>query len=269
LAAGSFHEAKEFIMPTVPDKQPLLTILVRGSRIMAPMKNRMKARDYGAPPRLDRELRHAASRGPGLRPAYYWRMRIGTPLFPLPTVLFPEGPLPLRVFEPRYVDMVGRCMREDEPFGVIRIQENAEASGTEASDAELSKIGTLAIIADWFRSDGGLLGILAIGSLRFQLHSTAVQPDGLRTGNIEELPPERQTPLPPEFISMSTALQHLIQKLDRLYQGIETRFDDASWVGLRLAEILPIGLEHKQHCLELEDPVERLRYLRPLFRFGR
>ena len=191
-------------------------------------------------------------------------MRTGTPLFPLPTVLFPEGPLPLRVFEPRYVDMVGRCMREDEPFGVIRIRENGQSA-----DSDLCKIGTLAIIADWFQSEGGLLGILAVGSLRFQLHATAVQPDGLRTGDIEELPPEPQVPLPPEFISMSTALQHLIQKLSRLYQGIETRFDDASWVSLRLAEILPIGLEHKQHCLELEDPVERLRYLRPLVRSSR
>lgn len=196
---------------------------------------------------------------------YYWRMRTGTPLFPLPTVLFPEGPLPLRVFEPRYVDMVGRCMRDDEPFGVIRIQENGKSS----ADVEFSRIGTLAIIADWFQSDGGLLGILAIGSLRFQLHKTAVQPDGLHTGDIEELPPESQVPLPPEFVSMSTALQHLIQKLDRLYQGIEMRYDDASWVGLRLAEVLPIGLEHKQHCLELEDPVERLRYLRPLVRLSR
>ena len=198
------------------------------------------------------------------RSAYHLRMRIGTPLFPLPTVLFPEGPLPLRVFEPRYVDMVGRCMREDEPFGVIRIQDNSEGE-----DPKLCRIGTLAIIADWFRSDGGLLGILAIGSLRFQLHTTAVQPDGLRTGDIEELPPEPQVPLPPEFISMSTALQHLIEKLDRLYQGIERRFDDASWVSLRLAEILPIGVEQKQHCLELEDPVERLRYLRPLVRLSR
>ncbi len=192
-------------------------------------------------------------------------MRIGTPLFPLPTVLFPEGPLPLRVFEPRYVDMVGRCMRDDEPFGVIRIQDNDKSS----SDTKLCKIGTLAIIADWFQSEGGLLGILAIGSLRFQLHGTSVQSDGLRTGNIEELPPEPQVPLPPEFLSMSTALQHLIQKLDRLYQGIETRYDDASWVSLRLAEILPIGLEHKQHCLELEDPLERMRYLRPLVRSSR
>ena len=191
-------------------------------------------------------------------------MRTGTPLFPLPTVLFPEGPLPLRVFEPRYVDMVGRCMREDEPFGVIRIRENGQSA-----DSDLCRIGTLAIIADWFQSEGGLLGILAVGSLRFQLHATAVQPDGLRTGDIEELPPEPQVPLPPEFISMRTALQHLIQKLSRLYQGIETRFDDASWVSLRLAEILPIGLEHKQHCLELEDPVERLRYLRPLVRSSR
>ena len=192
-------------------------------------------------------------------------MRTGTPLFPLPTVLFPEGPLPLRVFEPRYVDMVGRCMRDDEPFGVIRIQEAAKAS----SDVKLCKIGTLAIIADWFQSEGGLLGILAIGSLRFQLHATAVQPDGLRTGDIEELPPEPEVPLPPEYMSMSTALQHLIQKLDRLYQGIETRYEDASWVSLRLAEILPIGLEHKQHCLELQDPLERLRYLRPLVRPSR
>ena len=192
-------------------------------------------------------------------------MRTGTPLFPLSTVLFPEGPLPLRVFEPRYVDMVGRCMRDDEPFGVIRIQENAKSS----SEAKLCKIGTLAIIADWFQSEGGLLGILAIGSLRFRLHATAVQPDGLRTGDIEELAPEPEVPLPPEFMSMSTALQHLIQKLDRLYRGIETRFEDASWVSLRLAEILPIGLEHKQHCLELQDPLERLRYLRPLVRPNR
>ncbi|WP_446830401.1 LON peptidase substrate-binding domain-containing protein [Candidatus Foliamicus sp.] len=191
-------------------------------------------------------------------------MRSETPLFPLPTVLFPEGPLPLRVFEPRYLDMVGRCMREDEPFGVIRIKDDSQSSAT-----QLCKIGTLAIIADWFQSEGGMLGILAIGSLRFQLHATAVQDDGLRTGDIEELPPEPQVPMPPEFISMGTALQHLIQKLDRLYQGIEKRFDDASWVSLRLAEILPIGLEHKQHCLELEDPVERLRYLRPLLRLSR
>ena len=156
-------------------------------------------------------------------------------------------------------------MRDDEPFGVIRIDENGKSS----SQSQLSRIGTLAIIADWFQSDGGLLGILAIGSLRFQLHATAVQADGLRTGDIEELPPEPWVPLPPEFVSMSSALQHLIQKLDRLYQGIETRFDDASWVSLRLAEILPIGLEHKQHCLELEDPLERLRYLRPLVRLSR
>ena len=171
----------------------------------------------------------------------------------------------MRVFEPRYLDMVGRCMRDDEPFGVIRIEENGKSS----AEPKLCRIGTLAIIADWFQSDGGLLGILAIGSLRFQLHATAVQPDGLRTGDIEELPPDPHVPLPPEFVSMSTALQHLIQKLDRLYQGIETRFDDAGWVSLRLAEILPIGLEHKQHCLELRDPVERLRYLRPLVRLGR
>ena len=131
------------------------------------------------------------------RSAYYCGMRTGTPLFPLPTVLFPEGPLPLRVFEPRYVDMVGRCMRDDEPFGVIRVQEDAKSP----SDVKLCKTGTLAIIADWFQSEGGLLGILVIGSLRFQLHATAVQPDGLRTGDIEELPPEPEVPLPSEYLS--------------------------------------------------------------------
>ena len=75
-------------------------------------------------------------------------------------------------------------MRDDEPFGVIRIEENGDSS----SETRLCRIGTLAIIADWFQSDGGLLGILAIGSLRFQLHATAQQPDGLRVGDIEEMP---------------------------------------------------------------------------------
>ncbi len=191
-------------------------------------------------------------------------MRTATPLFPLPTVLFPEEPLPLRVFEPRYVDMVGRCMREDEPFGVIRIQENSPPP-----DMQLCKVGTLAVIADWFRSEGSLFGVLAIGSLRFRLRATAVQSDGLRIGDIERLPPEPPAPLPPEFAFMSAILKPLIRRLDVLYRGIETRFDDASWVSFRLAEILPIGLEHKQHCLELEDPVKRLRYLRPLVRLSR
>ena len=87
-------------------------------------------------------------------------------LFPLNTVLFPGGPLPLRVFEPRYLDMISRCMKEDAPFGVLLIRD-----GHEAGPATTHHVGTLARVTDWYQGSDGLLGITAIGTERFRLHS--------------------------------------------------------------------------------------------------
>jgi len=183
------------------------------------------------------------------------------PLFPLNTVLFPDGPLPLRVFEPRYLAMVSRCLREDTEFGVVLIVEGRDTGHVETSD-----VGTLARIIDWYQGSDGILGITARGTRQFRLYDVSRQADGLYTGDVELLPETVRLPLPEEFKPMATLLASVIDDLGRLYDAIEKRYDDAAWVACRLAEIVPMTPADKQRCLELTDPVELLQYLRPMLR---
>jgi Lon protease-like protein len=184
------------------------------------------------------------------------------PLFPLNTVLFPGGPLPLRIFEPRYIDMVKYCMRSHAPFGVVLIRAGAEAGAvTSAAD-----IGTSARIVDFFQMPDGLLGITCVGKQKFRVASRRVQTDGLNMGTVEWAPPERVADLPGEFAHLGQLLRKVLPELGEMYQSIPKHFDDAGWVGARLAEILPINLTDKQYCLELDDPVERLARLSPFIR---
>jgi Lon protease-like protein len=116
------------------------------------------------------------------------------PLFPLNTVLFPDGPLPLRIFEPRYLDMISGCMKQDKPFGVLLIKD-----GHEAGPATTHSVGTLARVTDWYQGSDGLLGITAIGTERFRLQSVEQQSDGLNVGEIELLPPIEPLALPAAY----------------------------------------------------------------------
>lgn len=181
------------------------------------------------------------------------------PLFPLQTVLFPGGPLPLRIFEPRYVDMIGRCMKTGVGFGVVLIR-----SGQETGAATTQDFGTVANIVDFDQLPDGTLGVVVIGSTRFMVRSVSRQADGLNVGQVELLEDEPAVPLPARFADMARLLEGVFEDLGPQYQHVTPDFDDASWVGCRLAELLPIDLEHKQHCLELFDPVKRLEYLEPL-----
>jgi hypothetical protein len=183
------------------------------------------------------------------------------PLFPLGTVLFPDGPLPLRVFEPRYLDMVSRCLRQDSEFGVVLIR-----SGRDTGTVETADVGTLARIVDWYQGSDGILGITARGTRRFRLQGTSRQADGLYLGETELLPEIPALPLPEEFRPMAGLLASVIDDLGRLYDAIDKRYDDAAWVGRRLAEILPMPPADKQRCLELDDPLELLRFLKPMLR---
>jgi len=183
------------------------------------------------------------------------------PFFPLSTVLFPDGPLPLRVFEPRYLDMVSRCMKEDSEFGVLLIQ-----SGSETGAAQMVSTGTTARIHDWYQGSDGILGITAVGVRRFRTTSVTQEPDGLYAGPIDELECEAHRPLPEEYRPMASLLEVVINDLGKLYENIEKHYADATWVGRRFAEILPISQAQKQHCLELNDPMERLAFVRPLLR---
>ena len=186
------------------------------------------------------------------------------PLFPLNTVLFPGGPLPLRIFETRYIDMVKDCVRNDSPFGVLLIRE-----GTETEAATTHTVGTLARIADWYQGSDGLLGVTAIGEQRFRLLESERLPSGLNVGEIEVLPDEPSLPLPDKYKAMSQILSSVLDDLGRLYESLDRRLDDAAWVTSRFVEILPIELEQKQMCLEQSDPLDRLKIVHALLKVVR
>ena len=180
-------------------------------------------------------------------------------LFPLNIVLFPGGALPLRIFETRYVDMVRRCMRGSQAFGVALIRE-----GNEVGPAETFDVGTLAKIVDFHQLSDGLLGLSCVGEQRFRIRSRGRQADGLNLAEVDWLAPEPTVAVPERHARLPQLLKSVLPQLGEVYTGIEMRLDDAAWVGHRLAEILPIPLADKQRCLELDDPIERLDVLGPL-----
>lgn len=174
-------------------------------------------------------------------------------LFPLNTVLFPGGGLPLRIFETRYIDMVSRCLKNDEGFGVCLIQE-----GNETGKAKLHKVGTLAEIGDWNRGEDGLLNILARGTRRFRVGTTRTETDGLHLGEVEFLPEDPLLAVPEAQRLLPDILRQIMQQLE----AEETQLDyaDAGWVGNRLAEVLPISVLQRQYLLEVA-PLKRLEIL--------
>lgn len=186
------------------------------------------------------------------------------PLFPLRTVLFPEGPLPLRIFEPRYLDMVSECLRNDTRFGVLLIRE-----GSETGPATTYSIGTLARIVDWYQGSDGLLGVTAVGEKRFRLLGSERRDNGLNIGEVEVLAEQGAVSLPADFGPISEVLEGILDDLGRLYETLERHYDDAAWVSYRFAEILPITPEEKQACLEADDPLRRLQIIRKLINIVR
>lgn len=177
------------------------------------------------------------------------------PLFPLGLVLFPEGPLPLRIFETRYIDLVSRCMRSGEPFGVVLIRDGREVG---AEDISIVEVGTSAEIIDFHQLLDGLLGLSCIGRRRFRILERHREADGLNVGRVAWLEPEPCMRVPERHLPLVELLRTVLPELGGHYSKMGARLDDATWVGHRLAEILPIPLEYKQAYLELDDPLARL-----------
>jgi len=173
-------------------------------------------------------------------------------LFPLHTVLFPGGILPLRIFESRYLDMVGRCLKSAQGFGVVAIRD-----GSEVGVADSFAIGTVAEIIDWQREEDGLLGILAVGRRRFEVASRARRPDGLYLGQVTWLD-DSPVALPARHRGLAEVLKTALANAGKEQLRGPSDFNDAVWVAYRLAEILPIELGAKQALLSVHDPVARL-----------
>jgi Lon protease-like protein len=180
------------------------------------------------------------------------------PLFPLRTVLFPGGSLRLRIFEPRYLSLVSRCLREEIGFGVVLIRQGAEVGPAVTYD-----VGTLARITDWYTLSDGLLGITALGEERLRIGSSRREPDGLVVGDVTMLGPERAAGLEPRHTAAVAALESLSSLANEPIPEAEWRTDDAGWVAARLAELLPSSAAEKQAWLELGDPIERLDAIMP------
>lgn len=181
------------------------------------------------------------------------------PLFPLNTVLFPGGPLELRIFEPRYLDMVSACLKRDQGFGVCLIAEGAEAGA-----ARTYTVGTLAKVYDWNQGADDLLHIRALGSKRFRILRLRTQHDGLNLGEVEWLPDPPLAPLPDSMRTLADRLRALLARMPERYAAMATAYDDALWVGSRLAEILPLTLSQRQNLLEINDARMRLDVLQAL-----
>lgn len=195
------------------------------------------------------------------------------PLFPLRTVLFPGGLLSLKVFEARYLDLIGSCLRETRPFGVVALRHGPEVRvDADDDDVAMEDTGTLAELIEVDSAAAGILQVRCRGTRRFTRGATSQRADGLWLTEPSWLPDDDEQPPDPQYAGSVTGLANAIVTLKA--QGAEPflephRFDRASWVSNRWCEILPISLAAKQKLMELPDPQVRLRLVDEFLRSKR
>lgn len=148
-------------------------------------------------------------------------------------------------------------MKEDKGFGVCLIKEGSEVGKA----ADTYETGTLSEITYFNQQPDGLLGITAQGKQRFKILSTEVQANQLTLAEVELLENEKSCPLPEEYSEAAEVLKSLLEQLGYPFIKMEKDYENASWVGSRLAELLPIRLEQKQYFLQLDDPIQRMERL--------
>ncbi len=194
-----------------------------------------------------------------------------TPIFPLSTVLYPGGHLGLRIFEPRYLDLVRECSGRGRPFGVCALlEEDSDSADHDAAPrSSAATTGTLARIIDFNTQPDGLLGIQAVGEQRFQIGNTWIASNGLLRADIELLDEAEPMPVPAEYGLIATLLGRLLEQAgSHLPPHLRQQLDDASWLGYRMGELLPLSISERQLLLETNDPAERLQellYILPRF----
>jgi len=186
------------------------------------------------------------------------------PLFPLQTVLYPDGYLPLQVFEVRYLDMVKRCLEHGEDFGVVALVQGDEVRKPDQHQA-LCAVGTLAHIRDWTAPMPGLMRVRCMGRQRFRITTAEQLKHGLWMADVSLLEDDMVVPIPRDQQDVADSLGTLIQTLQE--RGIPPaqmpmqapyRLAEAGWVANRWCELLRLNLGQKQLLLAQENPVLRL-----------
>lgn len=176
------------------------------------------------------------------------------PLFPLGTVLFPGGLLPLRIFEQRYLEMAKGCLRAGTPFGVCLIRDGAEVG----NPATHEPVGCLARIVHWDMQQFGLLQLVAQGGERFRVQATRIRADGLILADIEILADQADAPTPEKFGPCRRLLERIVAEHGERLFAAPFLLDSSAWVAARLAEVLPLPAAARQKLLELDDSQQRL-----------
>lgn len=182
---------------------------------------------------------------------------VDIPIFPLDTVLFPDGRLPLRIFEQRYVDMTKVCIGEDDVFGVCLILDGGEAGTPAVPHA----IGCTARIAEWDVPAPGLFTLLVRGERPFRILERRVQRDGLIRAQVELDAPPDALRVPGEYRGIALLLEQIIDRVGAEHFPAPPRLDDSAWVCHRLAEVLPLALAARQQLLEMRNPTAKLDLL--------
>jgi Lon protease-like protein len=217
---------------------------------------------------------------------------VNIPLFPLNTVLFPQGLLPLRVFEIRYTDMVRDCLRTGTPFGVVNIVRGSDtqtpddtdasadtSAGAEPSDIEQRPehhvIGTLATVVDFDMVEPAVLMIAAQGGQRFRVLSTNAQANGLIRAQVELIAPDAPTAIAQPQAKTGILLEQIIKELEKQQKQADEAghktfcfpiakpylLDDAGWVANRFSELMPLGRNDRQALLEQPQAHARLEWI--------
>lgn len=184
------------------------------------------------------------------------------PLFPLSSVVLPGGLSALRVFEPRYLDMVGECLKHDSGFGICLIRDGGEVG----EPALPYGVGTEVRIVDWDRQPDGLLGITVRGRHKIRVRDLAVEANQLVVAQVVALPPEPAEPVPEHCRALVEILRRMLARLEPIVRYDAPQWDDASWVGGRLTELLPLPPRVRQYLVELDNPGARLEELRQALR---
>ncbi|KQW26269.1 LON peptidase substrate-binding domain-containing protein [Acidovorax sp. Root402] len=187
------------------------------------------------------------------------------PLFPLGSVLFPDGVLALRVFEVRYLDMVRKCHRTGAPFGVVALTQGQEVRQAGAPEERFNDIGTLAIIEQLETPQPGLVTLLCRGSQRFRITQRHHLQHGLWIADVDHVEQDLTVPVPDDLKKASTALAQVLHTLQvrdpdmpHLVTPTAAQLNDCGWVANRWCELLPVPLELKQRLMELDNPLVRL-----------
>lgn len=201
------------------------------------------------------------------------------PLFPLGTVLFPGGYLPLQIFEVRYLDMIGKCFKTGAPFGVVSLNRGSEVrqapGGAPGGDNLAQEIfyptGTLARITQLSRPQPGLMLIQCTGEQRFTVSNHHLMKHGLWVADVTLLPDDQQVAIPPDLKAVANTLKRVIDTLHEQHLEAEQmpiqppyQLDDCAWVANRWCELLPMSLELKHRLMALDNPLVRLELVSDL-----